>query len=128
MNIIEKRFYLWGRVHALIDLSKAVEINIEHFQFLIDEIDAYWYESEERSAEDEIQLFLRKEWKKKGSLTPAIKNKEEEMHQEFIDLEEDYAESLEDDSDYDPYANYSDEDVFRDAFDGDIDAWNHWNQ
>jgi conjugal transfer/entry exclusion protein len=128
MNIIDKRFYLWGRVQALIDLSQGVEINFQHFQFLIDEIDAYWKESDESSADSTIDRLLREERKKRRSLKYRHKDIEEEMRQNQVDLEDDYAESLYDDSDFDPYANYSEADLFRDAFDEDIDAWNHWNQ
>ncbi len=128
MNIIDKRFYLWGRIQALVDLSQGAEINFQHFQFLVDEIDAYWDECDDSSADLTILQLLGLEIRKKRPSENRYIDWEEEKHQEQEELDEHYAEYIYDDSDFDPYANYSETDLFRDAFDEDIDAWNHWNQ
>ena len=39
---------------------------------------------------------------------------------------EDYQTRLQEE--YEPFDKYTEEDAFRDGFDGDIDAWNHYNQ
>jgi hypothetical protein len=119
---------LWGRIQALVDLSQGAEINFQHFQFLVDEIDAYWDECDDSSADLTILQLLGLEIRKKRPSENRYIDWEEEKHQEQEELDEHYAEYIYNDSDFDPYANYSEADLFRDAFDEDIDAWNHWNQ
>ncbi len=112
-----------GRLRALIDYCKHGKVEVSQLQFLFDAVWEYQCTKDDLGFDTTFKEISNEEhYLFKQNSTSRDEDDEDYEYQKHQAIED----SMDYDIDY--YANYSDRDLFRDAFDDDIDAWNHWNQ